>query len=166
MSAEQQGSRYTPTTTHGPWGSGHPHLIVTREEDRLHFPLDRELVRIGSAQGLELQLPDLAALHAEVRHTDYDEYALIVHGKAYMSHRPEPVASLGGTEAEILRSGARFVLGPWAFVFERDEFADHGRPYGGRQGGEGARQRRQPPRPDYRAHGGLARPETESPETP
>jgi predicted GNAT family acetyltransferase len=42
-------------------------------------------------------------------------------------------------------------MGAWRLVFARDEFADHGRPYGGRNGGEGAHQRRQAPRPDYAA---------------
>jgi hypothetical protein len=40
-------------------------------------------------------------------------------------------------------------MGPWTFVYARDEYADHGRPYGGREGGEGTHQPRQPERPDY-----------------
>ena len=60
----------------------------------------------------------------------------------------------GDDRSEILRTGARFTLGKWELVFVRAEFADHGRPYGGRQGGEGTKQKPQPARPDY-AHGGT-----------
>jgi hypothetical protein len=52
-------------------------------------------------------------------------------------------------EGAILRTGARFTMGGWTFVYARDEFADHGRPYGGREGGEGTYQPQQPERPDY-----------------
>ena len=39
----------------------------------------------------------------------------------------------------------------WILVFGREEFADHGRPYGGREGGEFDVQPPQPGRPDYTA---------------
>jgi hypothetical protein len=38
-------------------------------------------------------------------------------------------------------------LGEWTMSFYREEYADHGRPYGGRIGGELGRQQAQPPRP-------------------
>ncbi|MGO1547519.1 MAG: hypothetical protein ACTHXL_09220, partial [Microbacterium gubbeenense] len=50
-----------------------------------------------------------------------------------------------------LRTGASFTAGPWRFVFQREEFADHGRPFGGRQGGELSDQPPQRRRPDYTA---------------
>jgi hypothetical protein len=37
-------------------------------------------------------------------------------------------------------------------TFFREEFADHGRPYGGRVGGEIGHQRPQPERPQRRRH--------------
>jgi uncharacterized Zn-binding protein involved in type VI secretion len=41
-----------------------------------------------------------------------------------------------GAEGRDLHTGDVVVLGPWTLSFARDEFADHGRPHGGRQGGE------------------------------
>ena len=52
-------------------------------------------------------------------------------------------------------TGAQFTIGDWMLVFSRDEYADHGRPYGGRNGGEGTHQERQPERPDYPATGEI-----------
>jgi len=46
-------------------------------------------------------------------------------------------------------------VGDWTLTFMRDEYADHGRPFGGREGGEGAVQPAQGARPDY---GGEQRP--------
>ena len=45
--------------------------------------------------------------------------------------------------ARLATEAGRLLLGV------RDEFADHGRPYGGREGGEADVQRPQPPRPEY-----------------
>ncbi|HSP75244.1 MAG TPA: hypothetical protein VLO31_03400, partial [Cryobacterium sp.] len=47
---------------------------------------------------------------------------------------------------QILRTGARIEMGPWRLAFFREEYADHGRPYGGRVGGEFAVQKPQPSR--------------------
>jgi hypothetical protein len=47
------------------------------------------------------------------------------------------------TEA-LLRTGTRIDVGPWTLTYAREEYADHGRPYGGRLGGELGRQRPQP----------------------
>ncbi|GAA3767363.1 hypothetical protein GCM10022240_19680 [Microbacterium kribbense] len=141
--------KYTPTTTHAAWGAGHPRLLVSGNDEHFEAPLDQDLVRIGSAEDVHVRLADLIALHAEVVHDPNDEYVLVLHGPAQTSARHVPLESLDGRPGEILRSGARFVLGDWAFVFARDEFADHGRPFGGRQGGEGSHERTQPDRPDY-----------------
>ena len=46
----------------------------------------------------------------------------------------------------LLRTGARIELGPWTLLYAREEHADHGRPYGGRIGGELGHQRPQPRR--------------------
>ena len=46
-----------------------------------------------------------------------------------------------------LRTGARIEMGPWTMVYFRAEYADHGRPYGGRQGGEIDQQQWQPAGP-------------------
>ncbi|WP_417562351.1 hypothetical protein [Microbacterium sp.] len=155
-------AKYTPTTTHGAWGSGNPHLIVSSESGHQNVPLDRDLVRIGSSREVEVVLTGLDALHAEVHHDDFDEYVLVLHGPATTSARHQPIPSIGGKPGEILRSGARFVLGEWAFVFMREEFADHGLPYGGRQGGEGAHEHGQPHRPDYTGSHPVITPEMQS----
>jgi hypothetical protein len=137
-----------PTTTHATWGAGHPHLIVSQGGTHRIFNIEADSVRIGSAPDAELRLPGIDPLHAEIRHDDYDEYVLIPHGRANTSTPLVHIPTVDA-EGEVLRTGARFTMGPWAFVFAREEYADHGRPYGGRQGGEGAHQHRQPHRPDY-----------------
>ncbi len=48
---------------------------------------------------------------------------------------------------QVLRTGARVDVGAHSLAFFREEYADHGRPYGGREGGEIGHQRSQPPRP-------------------
>lgn len=139
----------TPETTHAEWGAGSPRLRITRDGERSEFPLDADIVRIGSAAGNELRLADTAAVHATITHDDRDEYVLELHGEGEMNASAGVAATHGGDRTETLRTGARFTTGPWTLVFAREEFADHGRPYGGRLGGEYSDQPVQPPRPDY-----------------
>jgi hypothetical protein len=76
-----------------------------------------------------------------VTHDDADEYVLENCG---------PETRVHGAVVEdsaMLRTGARVDLGPYSLSFFREEYADHGRPYGGREGGEIGHQRSQPPRP-------------------
>jgi len=137
---------YEPTTTHAERGAGHPHLIISQGGDRDIFHLKEDVVRIGSAAGNQVQLPEIESLHATIVHDERDEYVLTLHGPGEMN------AASGGPgeeRMEILRTGARFTAGEWTFVFSREEFADHGRPYGGREGGELSDQPAQPARPDY-----------------
>ncbi|MBA2561020.1 MAG: hypothetical protein H0V07_14260 [Propionibacteriales bacterium] len=49
-------------------------------------------------------------------------------------------------ETKILRTGCGVDLGRWHLSYFREEYADHGRPYGGRIGGELGYQRPQPSR--------------------
>ncbi|WP_102191580.1 FHA domain-containing protein [Microbacterium aurantiacum] len=140
----------SPTTTHAEWGAGNPHLLITRDDERTEYALDADVVRIGSAAGNELRLSDTAPVHATIEHDDRDEYVLTLHGEGEMNSHPDAAATHDGERTQTLRTGARFTAGPWTFVFARDEYADHGRPYGGRIGGEYSDQRLQPPRPDYR----------------
>ena len=96
---------------------------------------------IGSDRGCDIVLPDLAPRHAVVRHDDADEYVLESRG---------PETRVHGAVVDrpaILRTGARVDVGPHSLSFFREEYADHGRPYGGREGGELGHQRSQPPRP-------------------
>ncbi|WP_314427468.1 FHA domain-containing protein [uncultured Microbacterium sp.] len=140
---------YTPTTTHAEFGAGNPRLRVTRDGERSEFAIDAEVVRIGSAPDLELRLDGADAVHATITHDERDEYVLELHGEGEMNTNPDADATHPGERVQTLRTGARFTVGAWELVFARDEFADHGRPYGGRLGGEYSDQPLQPSRPDY-----------------
>ncbi|MCB5274014.1 hypothetical protein BJG92_01541 [Arthrobacter sp. SO5] len=129
------------TTTHYTRGGGRPRLIFVQNavswngQIPREFNLTAERVRIGSDQAAELQLPGLDPVHAEIVHNDRDEYVLVRHGKIS--------GSFGQGSTSVLRTGARIQLGEWCLAFFREEFADHGRPFGGRSGGEFAYQRPQ-----------------------
>lgn len=143
MTARAQSPRVT--TTHGAWRSGQPHLKVRGNDDEVLVALSVEEMRIGSGPEVDLMLRQARPLHAVVRHDERDEYILTMYGEGEMT------SASHGTDERVLtlRTGAAFTIGGWRFVFWRDESSDHGRPYGGRQGGEGSHQRRQAPHPDY-----------------
>lgn len=145
---------YAPTTTHAAWGAGDPHLLISRnDEDRSVLHLGAETVTIGSDEERTVRLEGAAPLHATIVHDDRDEFVLTMHGPGRMNaSSPEGER---GERVETLRTGAQFTIGDWMLVFSRDEYADHGRPYGGRNGGEGTHQERQPERPDYPATGEI-----------
>ena len=138
------------TTTHYLRGSGRPRLIfvvgsaVWDGKPPREFDLLDGTTTIGSSVDADLRLEGLDPIHAEIRHDDNDDYVLYV-----LSSVSEELPILLPTRSSksggrILRTGARIELGPWRMGFFREEFADHGRPYGGRVGGELARQKRQP----------------------
>jgi hypothetical protein len=138
-----------PTTTHADAGQGNPRLVFVIGSDAWdgtparEFPLVKKTTRIGSGSTMDLRLAGLEPFHAEIGHDDQDEYVLVSHGGARLSNDRDEGETLPGV---VLRTGFRIELGEWAMFFSRDEFADHGRPFGGRQGGEGAHQQPQPPR--------------------
>lgn len=131
------------TTTHDPLGGGNPRLVPATEHKPLDSPRAYRLLpggtRIGSAPDNDVVLPGLADHHAVVRRDDADEYVLLVRA-------PEPRTTVNGERVRerILRSGSRVQVGEWTFSYYRDEYADHGRPFGGRVGGEAGRQLPQP----------------------
>jgi hypothetical protein len=128
----------TITTTHDPEGGGNPRLLFAAGpdhqgsgEDARIFPLPQTITRMGSDPANDLRLDGLAPFHAEIHRNEADDYILTtcspsarlkVHGRQ--------------TDRVELHSGARIELGSWVMSFTREEFADHGRPNGGRQGGE------------------------------
>jgi len=135
------------TTTHYTPGSGRPRLIFVVGSENWDGTPPREfdllpgVTTVGSGEECDLRLDGLLALHAEIRHDDNDEYVLYAHGPI----RSSAVRAAEGA-GQILRTGARLELGDWRMAFFRAEFADHGRPFGGRVGGELAHQKPQPGR--------------------
>lgn len=131
------------TTTHDPLGGGRPRLVPATEHKPLDSPREHRLrpggTRIGSAADNDVVLPGIAPHHAVVRRDDADEYVLLV-------RVPQPGTTVNGERVRerILRSGSRVQIGEWTFSYYRDEHADHGRPFGGRVGGEAGRQLPQP----------------------
>lgn len=152
----------SPGTTHAGWGEGNPHLIVSGEAERFTVALTVTNTRIGSAPDNEIVLAGTDPIHAIVEHDDRDEYVLTLVGEGEMNANPESAATAPGDHSETLRTGAQFTAGPWRLVFGRAEFADHGRPFGGRQGGELSDQEPQPSRPDYTGDHAKAAPHLEA----
>lgn len=138
------------TTTHYLPGSGRPRLIFAVASGTWdgkpprEFDLLPDVTVIGSSGSADLLLPGLDPEHARIVHDDNDEYVLYVTGK--QPHDGHPVLLDRPATGRILRTGALITLGQWRLAFFREEFADHGRPFGGRVGGEFAVQRPQPER--------------------
>lgn len=124
-------------TTHDPRGGGRPRLIFAfggtapQHASQREFGLLPGVTVIGSSPDADLRLEGLEAHHAEIRRDERDEYLYVdlssgargrVDGQT-VSHKP-------------LRTGDRVELGGWTMSFYREEFADHGIPFGGRQGGD------------------------------
>jgi hypothetical protein len=134
------------TTTHDPMHGGNPRLVMASsqypgpDERRTVFRLSGEVTTIGSAPDCDIQLPGLSPRHAEVRHDEWDEYVLV-------RTAAEGTTRVNGadTERALLRTGTGVQVGDWVLSYVREEYADHGRPYGGRIGGELGHQRPQPP---------------------
>jgi len=139
-----------PTTTHAGFGEGRPRLLFVVDpegwsgENEPEFLLRDPVTRIGSGEDMDLRLAGLEPFHAEIRHEDDDEYVLLVHGPARLSSELATPLEERHPRPRVLRTGARIELGDWQMSFYREEYADHGRPYGGREGGEGAHQVVQP----------------------
>ena len=141
----QRRPRREVTTTHDPLRGVNPRLTlvstdgVHHEHPPVHY-LGDDVTTIGSGERCDIRLPRLADLHAQVRHDEDDEIVL-------EANDPEVRVHGERVRRQILRTGSRVDLGEWTFTFSREEYADHGRPYGGRIGGELGHQRPQPARP-------------------
>ncbi len=137
------------TTTHDPALDGAPRLLVcvagdgTLDHDAINdlpaFPLNLDRTALGSAEGSDIVLEGTPASAGEIVHDESDEFVYVDGGGSAMVNG-QPVSS------RPLRTGDRLELGPWTLMFFREEHADHGRPYGGRQGGEFDVQQPQPTR--------------------
>ncbi|MDQ3628643.1 MAG: FHA domain-containing protein [Actinomycetota bacterium] len=135
------------TTTHDPEGGGRPRLIFSLgpyptigAQPRV-FDLPPGVTRIGSAPTADLRLDGLDEQHAEIMRSDADEYVFID-----LSRERSCRVHGASVSEQALRMGMRIELGGWTMSYYREEYADHGRPYGGRIGGELGHQRPQPPR--------------------
>lgn len=147
--------RQPVTTTHDARGGGNPRLIMAPAAHPLPgdrqeaFRLRGQVTTIGSDAACDIQLAGLDPFEAEVRHDPADEFVLVRLG------RPGTTRVNGASvDTALLRTASRVDIGDWTMSFYREEYADHGRPYGGRVGGEIGHQRRQPAR-----HLRLAHPE-------
>lgn len=140
--------RRAVTTTHDPGGGGNPRLILAPRPDpwpgdrQPVYPLGRTTTTIGSAPDCDIRLPGLPAHQAEIRHDADDEFVLVHLGDPGSPTRVHGEA----VRQRILRTASRVEVGGWTLSFYREEYADHGRPFGGRIGGELGHQRPQPPR--------------------
>ncbi len=135
--------RRRPTTTHDPAHGGSPRLVLTKEAvgpgERSPIYWLRDGLTIGSHPASDVCLPGLAPAHARIEHDHDDEWVVVAVDGLTRVH--------GASVArQILRTGSRVDLGPHALAYSREEYADHGRPFGGRIGGELGRQLPQPPR--------------------
>jgi Inner membrane component of T3SS, cytoplasmic domain len=140
-------------TTHDVYGGGRPRLIMSLggKASARAWPQQFELVPgvtvIGSGDDADVRLPGLAPRHAEIRRDAEDEYVLVDLGSPQGCRVDGRLIS--GPDEQALHTGDRIELGDWTMSFYREEFADHGRPFGGRTGGELAEhpvQRRPRPR--------------------
>ena len=95
---------------------------------------------LGSHPSCDVVIEGLAAMHAVVRRTPDDEFVVTP------ADGPVRVDGALVLTDGLLRTGRRIELGGWTLSYVREEYADHGRPYGGRIGGELGHQRKQPPR--------------------
>ena len=118
-------------------GGGRPRLMFAMGGSAPRGAKPREFslregatTRIGSGAQADLRLDGLAEQHAEIRCED-DEYLLVdlgTPGGSRVDGRP--------VDRAPLHTGDRIELGGWTMSYFRDEHADHGRPFGGRSGGE------------------------------
>ena len=143
------------TTTHDPYGGGSPRFFFPPGLNRwtglvtqVFYLRPGATTTIGSDPQNHLVLDRIAPQHAEIRRSDQDEYILVATEGSDCRVNGESIR-----EAR-LRTGTRVEIGEWTMVYFRAEYADHGRPYGGRLGGEAGRQRQQLV-PTYRRGGGL-----------
>lgn len=125
-------------------GAGSPRLAVEKAavmagEKQAVFWLQGDRIGIGSDPANAVVLPGLEPFHALITRDEQDELVISTAG-------PEVRVHGHVVEQQLLRSGSRIEIGPHTLAYYRDENADHGRPYGGRSGGETGRQRPQPGR--------------------
>lgn len=88
------------STTHAGWGAGHPHVVATSDSERLVHALDCDLTHIGSAEDVDLHLPEADALHTKILHDTNDEYVLTMVGDGATRFGPTRCSVLGLTSQQ------------------------------------------------------------------
>lgn len=152
------------TTTHDPESGGRPRLFfagsdnpLPGEETYVFYLRAGGVTTIGSAAESHLLLDGIEHHQAEIRRNELDEYVLVATGSAPCRVNGRLVGRVNGQpgHSQYLRTGSRIDIGSWSMIYFRLEHADHGRPYGGRIGGEAGHQRpqgvpvyRRPPHPN------------------
>lgn len=135
-------------STNDPHGGGRPRLIFALGDTaeagsgQREFSLRRGITTIGSGADADLRLAGLDEQHAEIRRDEADEYVLVDLGSSVGSRVDGQTA-----RGRALHTGDRIELGDWTLSYYREEFADHGRPDGGRQGGDPRQRVQEEPRP-------------------
>jgi hypothetical protein len=124
--------------------AGHPRLVVATDGHAVagsaeasgvqrEFVLDKDVITIGSADGQDVQLAGLEPHHGEIRRDAAENDYVYRH----VSDRGVSRVDGSGIRTSSLHHGDRLELGAVTLVFQRDEFADHGRlSNGGREGGQ------------------------------
>jgi hypothetical protein len=124
--------------------AGHPRLVVATDGHaeagsseaagvQREFVLDRDLITIGSADDQDVQVPGLEPAHGEIRRDAAENDYVYTH----VGDRGFSRVDGSRVRSSSLHHGDRLELGAVTLVFQRDEFADHGRlAQGGREGGQ------------------------------
>jgi hypothetical protein len=141
--SSDDGNENSATHDDVPVRGGHPRLVIATGGHapvgspdaagiQRAFTLDGDVVTIGSADTQDVQFAGLEPEHGVIRReADEDEWV-------YSDVHPSAASRVNGvlTDAAGLHHGDRLELGAVTLVFQRDEAADHGRPEGGREGGD------------------------------
>ncbi len=140
------------TTTNDPQSGGRPRLFfagsenpLPGEETYVFYLRAGGVTTIGSAPDRHLVLDGIESHQAEIRRDERDEYVLVATGSVPCRVNGRRVGRVDGQpgHSQVLRTGSRIDIGSWSMIYYRLEHADHGRPYGGRIGGEAGHQRSQ-----------------------
>jgi hypothetical protein len=130
-------------------GAGHPRLVrathghaatESPEAEGIEhsYPLNVDVTSLGSAPSCDIVLVGIEAEHGEIRREAAQDEFIYHHLHSQGDSR---VNGIVVTDAS-LHHGDRLSVGDWTLIYQRDEFADHGRFDGGRQGGEASGTRR------------------------
>ncbi len=118
--------RGEPTAHHGSRGTA-----VGRATGGRCSRCEADVTTIGSDAACDIRLAGLDPIEAEVRHDSADEFVVVRLGR-----RGNTRVHGAPVDTALLRDASRLNVGEWTMSFHREEYADHGRPYGGRLGGE------------------------------